>query len=165
MGLMGQGEQGIRAHGAGRVWCQGCEASADHIIPSCFDLQVGVRVCKGYVRHLDGSIEKTFSQDEIQFPLQVRMGEGARRNLGTGQGAIFARNQDVTCTVPSSRHQPQPSLQLIAAAGRHRFSTVPSFPHPPAAGDCAAEASRPHALGTASRHPLRLHSRSSWRRG
>lgn len=35
------------------------------------DLLVHVRVCKGYVRHLDGSIQKQYSEDEVTFPLQV----------------------------------------------------------------------------------------------
>jgi hypothetical protein len=35
------------------------------------DLVCGVKVCKGFVRHMDGSIQKIYSEDEVKFPLQV----------------------------------------------------------------------------------------------
>lgn len=41
------------------------------------DLLVGVRMCKGFVRHLDGTVQKQFSEDSVAFPLQVwRTGSG-----------------------------------------------------------------------------------------
>ncbi len=30
-----------------------------------------MKVCLGYIRHSDGTIEKTYSKDEVQVPLQV----------------------------------------------------------------------------------------------
>lgn len=33
--------------------------------------QVGVKVCLGYIRHADGTVEKTYSKDEVQVPLQA----------------------------------------------------------------------------------------------
>ncbi|GLI61583.1 hypothetical protein VaNZ11_003999 [Volvox africanus] len=35
------------------------------------DLVVGVKVCLGYIRHGDGTIEKTYSKHEVQVPLQA----------------------------------------------------------------------------------------------
>ncbi|GIL88258.1 hypothetical protein Vretimale_14135 [Volvox reticuliferus] len=35
------------------------------------DLVIGVKVCLGYIRHGDGTIEKTYSKDEVQVPLQA----------------------------------------------------------------------------------------------
>lgn len=35
------------------------------------DIVVNVRVVTGFVRHLDGSIQKQYAPDEVQCPLQV----------------------------------------------------------------------------------------------
>ena len=36
------------------------------------DVLVSVRLCLGYVRHVDGSVQKQYSDTESQYPLQVR---------------------------------------------------------------------------------------------
>ncbi|GLC57430.1 hypothetical protein PLESTB_001223500 [Pleodorina starrii] len=53
------------------------------------DLVVGVKVCLGYIRHSDGTIEKTYSKDEVQVPLQAVIRQRPQQ-LAAGGGAQVA---------------------------------------------------------------------------
>ncbi len=57
--------------------CQVCAAllTKHGIDVGKVDLMVGVKVCRGYVRHLDGTVQKQYMEDEVSFPLQVRATE------------------------------------------------------------------------------------------
>ena len=39
-------------------------------------ISVGVRVCRGFVRHPDGTVQRQYDPEDIEVPLQVRV-EGA----------------------------------------------------------------------------------------
>lgn len=68
-----------------RALCPAVSRLAQSALPFCTGLgrpcpcacaQVCVKVCLGYIRHVDGTIQKTYSDEELQVPLQVTREEG-----------------------------------------------------------------------------------------
>ncbi|KAG2430247.1 hypothetical protein HXX76_010345 [Chlamydomonas incerta] len=56
------------------------------------DLVVGVKVCLGYVRHSDGTIEKTYAKEEQQVPLQAVIRQRPQQAAAGAAGAAAAED-------------------------------------------------------------------------
>lgn len=54
--------------------------------------QVGVKVCLGYVRHSDGTIEKTYAKEEQQVPLQAVIRQRPQQAAAGAAGAAAAED-------------------------------------------------------------------------
>ncbi|KAG2447716.1 hypothetical protein HYH02_007176 [Chlamydomonas schloesseri] len=83
------------------------------------DLVVGVKVCLGYVRHSDGTIEKTYAKEEQQVPLQAVIRQRPQQAAANAAGAAAAASADDTPSFPDLHEGSQ-----VVFLGKHHYGCM-----------------------------------------